>query len=517
MSKGNKLYKIFMTSMIVIIAGMLLATGIIAIQKSMKLKANIEFLPGINVEIYVNEESENGLLFRNFDKDTNNKIYVNSTYCELGATTLTMNNNFVTAYGNNFTLVVKNYSGFTIETNITSTATAKIGEEPVDAVVPEITPATAQIDTGKSGDFVVTCEPIIPQETILAIKFEELMLYDIKATINGEDVLIGEYYQKSIEQPITINYPSTFTYAGDLMSAVVGVSEVTATQITIAANTTGDITIVPKGYTIGTYVDTDITIFTPNTGGENTIEYEAFKNYKYLQFNHTNSNTYSKRWIIIGGGKSETTTYGTGATVNADSLESNQLLLLSEKLIETQYYDNNVYTSFLNYDANKLGLYYQSDVRYLCRTYTKEEGSNNNLDMAAYTSRMAQKTIQTSWYYTSINYNETYNSNGNVDTTDYMFLLASNYTGTDYAGTGYERYAKQEFLITDYLGDDGDARRICYNSSNSASSWWLRSGLYDSSRGYSYAILATTGGDTYDNVGTSTGNGVRPSFILNLA
>jgi len=274
MSKSNRMYKIFMTTMIVIIAGLLLATGIIAIQKSMKLKANIEFLPGINVEIYVNEESENGLLFRNFDKDTNNKIYVNSTYCELGATTLTMNNNFVTAYGNNFTLVVKNYSGFTIETNITSTATAKIGEEPVDAVVPEITPATAQIDTGKSGDFVVTCEPIIPQETILAIKFEELMLYDIKATINGEDVLIGEYYQKSIEQPITINYPSTFTYAGDLMSAVVGVSEVTATQITIAANTTGDITIVPKGYTIGTYVDTDITIFTPNTGGENTIEYE---------------------------------------------------------------------------------------------------------------------------------------------------------------------------------------------------------------------------------------------------
>ena len=173
MSKSNRMYKIFMTTMIVIIAGLLLATGIIAIQKSMKLKANIEFLPGINVEIYVKNENNptETLIFRNFEdtSDANNKKYIefNSTYCELSATTLTMKDAFVTAYGNNFTLVVHNFSGFTIETNITSTATAKIGENSVNAVPAEITPPTAQIATGDSEEFVVSSEPIIPQETIV--------------------------------------------------------------------------------------------------------------------------------------------------------------------------------------------------------------------------------------------------------------------------------------------------------------------------------------------------------------
>ena len=67
MTKQEKIYRIFMTTMIVIIAGLLLATGIIAIQKQMKLKANIEFLPGINVEIFVKNEDNptETLIFRN--------------------------------------------------------------------------------------------------------------------------------------------------------------------------------------------------------------------------------------------------------------------------------------------------------------------------------------------------------------------------------------------------------------------------------------------------------------------
>ena len=86
MSKSNRMYKIFMTSMIVIIAGLLLATGIIAIQKQMKLKANIQFLPGVNVEIYVKNENNptETLIFRNFEDTANSKtIEFNSTYCEV--------------------------------------------------------------------------------------------------------------------------------------------------------------------------------------------------------------------------------------------------------------------------------------------------------------------------------------------------------------------------------------------------------------------------------------------------
>ena len=185
MSKSNRMYKIFMTTMIVIIAGLLLATGIIAIQKQMKLKANIEFLPGINVEIFVKNDDNptETLIFRNFEDTANSKaIEFNSTYCELSATTLTFNNAFVTAYGNNFTLIVKNYSDFTIQTEITSTSTAIIGGNSVEAVEPEITPPTAQIESNASGEFVVSCEPIIPQETILTLQFEEVPPVDV--TVN---------------------------------------------------------------------------------------------------------------------------------------------------------------------------------------------------------------------------------------------------------------------------------------------------------------------------------------------
>ena len=95
---------------------------------------------------------------------------------------MTFNNAFVTAYGNNFTLIVKNYSGFTIQTEITSTSTAIIGGNSVEAVEPEITPPTAQIESNASGEFVVSCEPIIPQETILTLQFEEVPPVDV--TVN---------------------------------------------------------------------------------------------------------------------------------------------------------------------------------------------------------------------------------------------------------------------------------------------------------------------------------------------
>ena len=47
MSKASKLYKVLMTAMIVAIAGMLLASGIIALQKSMKLNLSFNMNPNI--------------------------------------------------------------------------------------------------------------------------------------------------------------------------------------------------------------------------------------------------------------------------------------------------------------------------------------------------------------------------------------------------------------------------------------------------------------------------------------
>ena len=65
MSKSNRIYKIFMTTMIVAIAGMLLAMGIIAAQKTMKLGVQFSSNPNYKLAIAINNEEN--VVFQNFD------------------------------------------------------------------------------------------------------------------------------------------------------------------------------------------------------------------------------------------------------------------------------------------------------------------------------------------------------------------------------------------------------------------------------------------------------------------
>ena len=171
MTKQEKIYRIFMTSMIVIIAGLLLATGIIAIQKSIRVKMGIQFLPGVNVEIYVKNDTytEYELLFRNYVIDEENGIFANTDYCVLSTGTLQLNDTFFERYENNFTLKIYNNSGFDILTTITGRATANVEGGVIEGVEPEITPNEASIYNKSSEEFVVTCEPLLSQETILEI------------------------------------------------------------------------------------------------------------------------------------------------------------------------------------------------------------------------------------------------------------------------------------------------------------------------------------------------------------
>ena len=565
MSKSNRMYKIFMTSMIVIIAGLLLATGIIAIQKSMKLKANIEFLPGVNVEIYVNEESENGLLFRNFDKDTNNKIYVNSTYCELGATTLTMNNNFVTAYGNNFTLIVKNYSGFTISTEITSTATAKIGENSVNAVPAEITPPTAQIATGDSEEFVVSSEPIIPQETIISIRFEEFVsktYYTINYISGGQGAQatgIPDSVQEGSSATITLS-SSTSGYSSSVPTVTGSCTssfDVVTGTLTLT-NITSNISITSKGmpWTYGKYSDLpDADKMTSKyfVGGsfqETEFAYNSvWKGYSYIKFaNDTNT-----RWIIIGAGgdiassvfnKSEIDasignsasfaltgtqngyTYNSkdmlapAANPNGDLTDSQILLLREVVLDSTQKYDETTkYARWTTADgATKASLNtYLNTTFYNTGLYTYEEYIEN-------------PTLKTAWANDSncIEYIPGEGDNSRI------FLMGSRYgyydssqtykTGAVWTSSHQAKYKAQNFCIEDYIGTyvygvhDSNPRMFYYHSPDTSNTYfaccWLRSGIYNS---YALACGIFTLGYILNVDVSENEGGVRPSFILNLA
>ena len=182
MTKSNRLYKIFMTTMIVIIAGMLLATGIIAIQKSMKLNVSMSMLPTANIEILVGGAESETLLFRNFDKDTNNKVYVDTSKATLSGNTFSLKDSFVNTYGSEFTIIVKNYSNFPIKVGLSSTAT---GSPATITPASQSLAACSSYTSPTSAEFSVTIEAVMTQTTNLTIVISEVSIATLKT---GDDV-----------------------------------------------------------------------------------------------------------------------------------------------------------------------------------------------------------------------------------------------------------------------------------------------------------------------------------------
>ena len=208
MTKSNRLYKIFMTTMIVIIAGMLLATGIIAIQKSMKLNVSMSMLPTADIEILVGGAESETLLFRNFDKDTNNKVYVDTSKATLSGNTFSLKDSFVNSCGSEFTIIVKNYSNFSIKVGLSSTATVE-GVENATGIPATITPASQSLaacssyTSPTSAEFSVTIEAVMTQTTNLTIVISEVSIATLKTgvTVNAADptLVVFDYWSAEYE------------------------------------------------------------------------------------------------------------------------------------------------------------------------------------------------------------------------------------------------------------------------------------------------------------------------------
>ena len=223
MSKANKLYKIFMTSMIVIIAGLLLACGVIAVKNSMRVKMSIPANPNFLIEIYIQKDGENtqNLVFKNFDE-----IKIQNGISGINTNTLIASDDFVTQYSGDFSIIIKNYTTtMGILASITSTATMD-GDVPgvpaeitVDKAIAEAYDAVAQ-----EAKFHIANKAVLPQQTLLEIKFEELKTLDV--SFSGENT-------STDDANTTINYGSaysqTFTaqdgYAFDSNITVTGVEE----------------------------------------------------------------------------------------------------------------------------------------------------------------------------------------------------------------------------------------------------------------------------------------------------
>ena len=192
MSKGNRLYKIFMTSMIVIIAGLLLACGVIAVKNSMRVKMSIPANPNFLIEIYIQKDGSEtqNLVFKNFDE-----IKIQNGISGINANTLIASDDFVTQYGGDFSIIIKNYTTtMGILASITSTATMDGDVPGVPAEITAEKAIAAAYDTEtkivEEVEFHIANKAVFPQQTLLEIKFEELTTLDV--SLNAENTSTGD-------------------------------------------------------------------------------------------------------------------------------------------------------------------------------------------------------------------------------------------------------------------------------------------------------------------------------------
>ena len=231
-------------------------------------------------------------------------------------------------------------------------------------------------------------------------------------------------------------------------------------------------------YTIYQYGDT--------ANGAVSAPNEGWNGYSYIVFdNCTTYNGYDLRWIIIGTGTGNTTlipdsdsTIPDSAT-NSGELDENEVLLLSEKVLFTDAFQ----------DAYSSGLWKNSDLKTLLNgTFLTETG------LGEYAKEKTLKTTST-------------NEATGDETTDQIFLLA--HSGID----STQSYCVQTYLGTFTSGTASSNPRMFSFSGASSSYWWLRSGFYYSDY-YAYDVYDlgyVDGSDVYSS------DGVRPSFVLNLA
>ena len=114
MKKKLNYYNIFMTAMMVVIAGLLLATGIIALQKSMNLKVGVNITPSHEIRIDYGGET----IFCNTTKDsTGIKVAGGFT---LSGNTLTFTQEFI-SIGETFALTIYNYNTSYLQVSVSGT------------------------------------------------------------------------------------------------------------------------------------------------------------------------------------------------------------------------------------------------------------------------------------------------------------------------------------------------------------------------------------------------------------
>ena len=525
MTKQEKIYRIFMTTMIVIIAGLLLATGIIAVQKSMKLSVGVSITPSMLCKI---TDSSNNVLFCNTTKN-GQSLYVGEGFSASG-TMLTLNKAFNGVAGE-FSLKIYNYTTVATSGNVIKVTASGTGVETTSMWLPSYSSGTPT-----AGEINVTAVA-----GSITLQFEEVAKPSFTITYNltgcttnqtsGASVNYGTSYSATITPTTGYLRPSTITvanistggYSWDYSTGVFTITDWTKVNGNIT------ITVAALPYTIGTYVATDGT--TPGYKvNDNTVYFPAFDGYKYIEIEgveypqtykagnvtitaitsgsegttgaigtgsdgykyyyqkamqyqyksgstHQFSTTYGVsgwykiepiRWIIIGG-NADTSTYGAGAATDKDGLVPGELLLLSERVLYGVPFDGSHYTSSSSYQ----NIYYNgqastsSDVWCSINGWTGSRGdSNSSTNNGVDYINQADALHVRENYFIKLSGLEALMEN-------YPDLIVEKTLSTTYKGgtdsSPHEIFllggtGSDSFLYSKYLGSSGDQRLIGYAS-----------------------------------------------------
>jgi len=186
MSKANRLYKVFMTSMIIVIAGLLLACGVIAVKNSMRVKMSIPANPNFLIEIYIQKDGSEtqNLVFKNYGD-----VQIKNGFSSLSGNKLIANgDDFIKAYGGDFSIIIKNFTeNMPMLVTVTSTATLANGNDGVPAEITAEKSAAVAYDktTADEVKFNVANKAVFPQTTLIEINFEQIDGYVVSFNANG--------------------------------------------------------------------------------------------------------------------------------------------------------------------------------------------------------------------------------------------------------------------------------------------------------------------------------------------
>ena len=233
MSKSNRIYKIFMTTMIVAIAGMLLAMGIIAAQRTMKVNVAFPANPYYKIEIWIQKNGdEEKLAFCNFeDKDLDKEIVMQNGILSLDGNTIQADNSFFTKYENEFYIIIKNYTESTgIEVSMSSTGQVDENTAGIPAQFDPIKTTASKFNTTtKIPDYIkfdVFANAVFPQTTTLKMTISEYNVYNLSfsgaVTNTPSEMVAGESYTTTITPNPNYKLPDTITVKQDGVTLTMG-------------------------------------------------------------------------------------------------------------------------------------------------------------------------------------------------------------------------------------------------------------------------------------------------------